>query len=131
MKNIVFLKMTIGIILSIIVFFTSSFFNADYNLAIVLALAILIFSFWLQETFPLPITSLLPLILFPLFNIMDLDKVASFYSHQIVFLMFSGFLLGIILQKWHLDKRIALNILKYSKNHPFLIILCFMITSAF
>ena len=125
------LSVIIGIILSILAFIISFYFSANKELSTTVAIAILMFSWWISEALPIPITALLPICLFPIFDIMPIDEVTKYYSNKIIFLMLSGFLLGLILQKWQLNYRIALNILKFTGQNPAGIILGFMISTAF
>jgi sodium-dependent dicarboxylate transporter 2/3/5 len=96
-----------------------------------LAIASVIFIFWITEIIPIAITSLLPLILLPLFHIMDINAVAQNYGNKIIFLFLSGFILAIAINKWGLNKRIALNIIKITGSSPKGILLGFMLATAF
>lgn len=98
-----------------------------YMLAIVLLVAI----WWVTEIIPLGITSLLPVVLFPLFGIMDGKKVSEVYFNDIIFLFLGGFLVAIAIQKWNLHKRIALWILKRIGLSPARILFGFMLATTF
>src|SRR6187399_2434441 len=50
-----------------------------------LAIAVLMAIWWVTEIIPLAITSLLPVILFPLFGIMDGKDVSGAYFNDIIF----------------------------------------------
>ena len=103
----------------------------DHKMYKVLASSILMITYWILEVFPIPITALLPIILFPLLDIMTIDQICAIYGNKIVFLMFSGFILGLALEKWQLNYRIALNILKKTGSNKAGILLGFMISSFF
>ena len=77
----------------------------------VLALAIWMAVWWMTEAVPLSVTSLLPLILLPLFSSLGFAAVAAPYASSIVFLFMGGFMLGLALQHSGLHRRIALSVL--------------------
>lgn len=78
----------------------------------VAALAVLMILWWVSEAVPVAVTALLPLILLPLFDIAKLGEISGSYASDSVFVFMGGFLLAIAMEKWHLHRRIALNILK-------------------
>jgi sodium-dependent dicarboxylate transporter 2/3/5 len=125
------LNLLLGLILSLGAFGISYYFTSNKQLSITLAIAILMFTWWISEALPFAITALIPICLFPVFNVMSIDEVTRYYSNKIIFLMLAGFLLGLVLQKWNLNYRIALNILKVTGNKPYGIILGFMLATAF
>ena len=86
---------------------------------------------WITEAIPIPITSLLPLILFPLTGGYDLNLTASAYGNDIIFFYLAGFFLAIAMQKWNLHKRIALNIISFVGTDKKSMVLGFMIATAF
>jgi solute carrier family 13 (sodium-dependent dicarboxylate transporter), member 2/3/5 len=96
-----------------------------------LAIVVLVAMWWITEIIPLGITSLLPVILFPLFGIMDGKDVSGAYFNDIIFLFMGGFMVAIAIQKWNLHKRIALGILKLVGVSPARILFGFMLATAF
>ncbi len=52
-----------------------------------------------MEAFPLGVVSILPIILFPTFGILDIDETAKNYSKSIIFLFLGGFMLAIAIEK--------------------------------
>lgn len=65
----------------------------------VLASTLWIATWWITEPIPIPVTSLLPLVLFPMGQIMDSNKVAANYGNDIIFLFMGGFILAIAMEK--------------------------------
>lgn len=101
--------------------------QTTYMLGVTLLVAI----WWVTEIIPLGITSLLPVVLFPVFGIMDGEAVASVYFNDVIFLFMGGFLMALAIQKWNLHKRIALWILKKVGVSPARILLGFMLATTF
>src|SRR5699024_3081207 len=87
-------------------------------------------TWWVTEAIPIPATSLLPLVLFPMGGIMGNQDTASFYGDDIVFLFLGGFLLAVAMEKWNLHTRIALSIIKAIGTTTATILLGFMISTA-
>lgn len=98
---------------------------------IVLAVTAWIAVWWITETIPLPATSLLPIVLFPLFGVLKVNDVAVSYADPIVFLYIGGFLIAIAIEKTGLHRRIALKIIRAMGTRLSMIILGFMIATAF
>jgi len=96
----------------------------------VIAVALWMISWWITEAVSISVTALIPLTIFPLFNIMDMNTVAASYGSPIVFLFFGGFVMALALEKVGLHRRIALNIIKITGTSPNRIILGFMIATA-
>lgn len=97
----------------------------------VLAITAWIAIWWVTEAVPLPVTSLLPIILFPLFGILKLGATTSSYADPIVFLYIGGFLIAIAIEKTGLHKRIAMTIIRSMGTQLKMIVLGFMISTAF
>lgn len=77
-----------------------------------LAVVVWMVLWWLFEPVPIPVTSLLPIPLFPLLGIAKPAQAMAPYASGTIFLFMGGFILAIAVQRWHLDKRIALTTLK-------------------
>ena len=88
-------------------------------------------TWWITEAIPIPVTSLLPLVLFPLTGGLDLKLTASSYGDKIIYFYMAGFFLAIAMEKWNLHKRIALNIINVVGYNKKSMLLGFMIATAF
>jgi len=97
----------------------------------VLASTLWIAIWWTTEAIPIAVTSLLPIILFPLSGALSLEDTSSSFGHRYIFLYMGGFILALAIEKWNLHKRIALNIIKLIGTDVRKIILGFMIATAF
>ena len=98
---------------------------------VVIATAIWMIIWWITEAVSISVTSLLPLLLFPLFKVMPMVDVGANYGSPIVFLFFGGFVLALALEKVNLHRRIALTIIKLTGTTPNKVILGFMLATAF
>ncbi len=78
---------------------------------------------WISEAVPLAVTSLLPIVLFPLCGITDVSKVAAFYGKDVIFLFLGGFLLALGIERSGLHKRLALHIVRRVGTSPSRLIL--------
>ena len=97
----------------------------------VLASTLWIAVWWITEAIPIAVTSLLPIILFPLSGALPLAETSSSFGHRYVFLYMGGFILALAIEKWNLHKRIALNIIQLIGTDVKKIILGFMLATAF
>ncbi len=94
------------------------------------AITLLVSIWWMTEPIPIPVTSLLPIALFPLFGVGSVAQNASPYAHPMIFLFLGGFLIALAMQRWNLHRRIALRIVRIIGTRPRAIILGFMVSSA-
>jgi sodium-dependent dicarboxylate transporter 2/3/5 len=95
----------------------------------VIAVGSLLVALWVTESLPMPVTALLPLILFPLLNISSIKVTAASYANEVIFLFMGGFMLGLAIEKWNLHRRIALNIVRLTGTSGNRIILGFIIST--
>ncbi len=86
---------------------------------------------WLTEATHITVTALLPIALFPLFNVASIKEATAPYASHIIFLFLGGFIIAIAIQRWSLDKRIALGILTKIGDTPSRIVGGFMLATAF
>jgi len=96
----------------------------------VIAIALWMVIWWITEAVSISVTALLPLILFPLLEIMPIAEVGANYGSPIIFLFFGGFVMALALEKVNLHKRIALTIIKITGTTPNKVVLGFMIATA-
>ena len=96
----------------------------------VIAVAAWMIIWWITEAVSIAVTALLPLLLFPILNVMSIGDVGANYGSPIIFLFFGGFVLALALEKVNLHRRIALNIIRITGTTPNKVVLGFMIATA-
>jgi sodium-dependent dicarboxylate transporter 2/3/5 len=128
-------KNIIGLILGPLVFsLILLFFEADglsVEAKCILASTAWMAVWWVTECVPISVTALLPIVLFPLTGGMDLSTTTAAYGHKLVFLFVGGFMIALAIEKWHLHKRLALNIIRMTGSNKSRVILGFMLATAF
>ncbi len=97
----------------------------------VLASTLWVAVWWITEAVPLAVTSLLPIVLFPLTGALGLAQTTGAYGHRIVFLFMGGFILSIAIERWGLHRRIALHIIHLIGTSMSKIVLGFMVATGF
>lgn len=95
-----------------------------------LAVGAWMITWWITEAVALPVTALLPIVLFPLTGVLPIKEAAAPYANPIIFLFMGGFMLALALEKWKLHLRIALNIVRLTGTNANGIILGFMLATA-
>ena len=93
-------------------------------------IALLLAAWWATEVLPIPITSLLPMLLFPAVGVMGMTESAAPYARPTIFLLLGGFIIATALARWNLHRRLALNILVRVGDNPAAIIGGFMAATA-
>lgn len=128
-------KSKIGLVLGPVIFLIIVLFFNPEGLSpegiAVLATVLWIAIWWITEAVPIPVTALLPIVLFPLSGGLSLKETTASYGHKYIFLFIGGFILSIAMERWKLHKRIALNIIKIVGTNVKRIILGFMVATAF
>ena len=96
-----------------------------------LAVTILMAAWWMTVAIPIPVTSILPVVLFPLLGILPSGSTAANYANNNIFLFLGGFILALGIERWALHRRIALHIVRVVGTNPARMVLGFMLATAF
>lgn len=81
----------------------------DADMATVVFIATLCVIWWVFEPVPIPVTSLLPLAVFPLLGVLSPTEVAQAYGSPLILLLLGGFLLSKAMEHSGAHRRIALG----------------------
>ncbi len=95
------------------------------------AVASLMAVWWITEAVPLAVTSLLPIILFPVLGLLNPEQTAVAYINPTIFLFLGGFLIALAMERWNLHKRIAIRLILLSGNTADRIAFGFLMASFF
>lgn len=121
----------LGPLLFILTLLFANFPGLSYEAKAVLAATLWIATWWSTEAIPIPATSLLPIILFPLTGASEMKAVTASYGDGTIFLFMGGFIVALAMERWNLHKRIALNIISWVGTDTDRIILGSMVATGF
>ena len=119
-----------GPVLAFVIYALLGNSNLDHAPRAVAGIGVWMALWWMTEAVPLAVTSLLPLVLFPLAGVLPIKDAGVPYAHPLVMLFFGGFVLGLAVEKWGLHKRIALTIVLVVGTRPTRLIAGFMLATA-
>jgi len=125
----------VGLILGLVLFVIFTFnlpgFNMSSSACATAGIVLLMACFWVSLCLPIPVTSLLPIALFPLLGVASSGATVKYYANNNIYLFMGGFMIALAIEKWGLHRRIALSITSLLGASPGRIILGFMCGTAF
>jgi sodium-dependent dicarboxylate transporter 2/3/5 len=86
--------------------------------------------FWIAESIPIPVTALLPLVLFPALGLGDIRETAAPFANPIIFLFLGGFIIALAMQRWNLHRRVAIGLIGAIGTRPARVVGGFLLASA-
>ncbi len=96
----------------------------------VAAVAALMAVWWIFEAVPVAVTALMPICLFPFLDILSIRDTTAPYANPLIFLFMGGFMIALAVERWHLHRRIALNVLGLFGARPARLVGGFMCATA-
>ena len=104
--------------------------GVEYVIAMTAAITLLTATWWVTETIPVPVTSLIPFFAFPLTNVLTHKEAAAGLGSPIILLLMGGFMLAKSLERAGVHKRFALMVLNAVGGSGKRIVFAFMLTAA-
>ena len=119
-----------GLILFVVMLFMPTPEGLTQDAWKVAAVVVLMAVWWATEAIPVPVTALLPLALFPLFQITTFKSAALPYANPNIYLFLGGFMLAIAIERSGLHKRMALKMILAAGSSGMKLIGGFMLVAA-
>ena len=104
--------------------------SMPHNAWIVAGVGLWMAIWWSTEAIPVAATAFIPLVSFPLLQVVPIKAIAQSYAHPTIFLFLGAFLLALSVEKWALHRRIALSVLVRTGTDGRKLILGFMMAGA-
>ncbi len=114
----IFLGIGVAILLGLLAgFIMHYYFLASAKISTLVGIMALLVTLWTNKALPMGVVSLLPIILFPAFGILDTKSAASNYANPIIYLFLGGFMIAAATEKIGLHRIIArFFISRFPKN---------------
>lgn len=111
--------MLVAIALGLIAAFLARYYlQASFKVSALLGIIALLVTLWTNKALPLGVVSLLPIILFPSFGILDTQSATANYANPIIYLFLGGFMLATATEKIGLHKVVAKKFLGLFPSTP-------------
>lgn len=94
------------------------YLEASFKVSALLGIIALLVTLWTNKALPLGVVSLLPIILFPSFGILDTKSATANYANPIIYLFLGGFMLATATEKIGLHRVIAKKFLGLFPQTP-------------
>ena len=120
-----------GLILAALVGLLGIHYELSQSMVVTAATASLCIFWWIFEPIPIPVTSLLPLALMPMFGVLTPTQTGAAYGSPLILLLMGGFLLSRGMESTGAHKRVALGVIRLvGSDSPRRLVLGFMISGA-
>ncbi len=126
------IALLVGPLLALLIAIILYHFNWSNEAVWAGALSCLCAVWWIFEPIPIPVTSLVPLTMFPAVGVLSHQQVAQAYGHKLILLLLGGFILSTAVEKCDAHKKLAsvmINLIGTTSKKK--VVLAFMITASF
>ena len=118
-----FIKIVIGMVVALVLGLIAAalarfYLEASFKVSALLGIIALLVTLWTNKALPLGVVSLLPIILFPSFGILDTKSATQNYANPIIYLFLGGFMLATATEKIGLHRVIAKKFLGLFPSTP-------------
>jgi sodium-dependent dicarboxylate transporter 2/3/5 len=120
-----------GIFLFIVFVFNIPGFDMPPQASATAGVVLMMACFWVSLCLPIPVTSLFPIVLFPLLGVASSGATVKYYANNNIYLFMGGFIIALAIEKWDLHRRIALTITSFLGTSPARVVMGFMCGTAF
>ncbi|TMO83335.1 SLC13 family permease [Pseudoalteromonas spongiae] len=122
----------IGVVLCLVAYLASRYLWLQPDtISFTLAITVITAYFWVTEALPIPLTSVIPISLFPFVGVLTHQQAASSLGSHVIVLLMGAFMLAVGIEKSGVHRRIAFAILKVIGGESALrIIFAIMATSS-
>lgn len=80
--------------------------------SITIGVTVLCLVWWISEAVPIPVTSLVPLAVFPLLGVLPMVDVSQAYGDKLILLLLGGFILSTAMEKSGAHLRVAMTMVR-------------------
>ena len=105
------IPLILGLIAALAVNFAMRSAGLDATISTTAAITTLTAFWWITEALSIPVTSLVPIIAFPLFGVLSAAEAAAGIGSDVIILLMGGFMMAKGLEKSGVHRRLALGIL--------------------
>lgn len=121
----------VGPVLALALFFVLTGAGWTQAASLTAAITLLCAIWWIFEPVPIPFTSLIPLALFPLFDVLTPAQVGQAFGSPLILLLMGGFMLSTAMSDSGAHRRIALHMVNlFGGGHARGLVLGFMAAAA-
>lgn len=121
----------IAALASVVMWALLDFNGFSRELSLTAALTLLVAILWVTEALPIPVTSLIPFVAFPMAGVIDYKEASSALGSHVIMLLMGAFMLSKALEKSGVHRRLAVYMLRLcGASSAKRLVLGFMLTSA-
>ena len=96
------------------------------------AVTVVVVVWWITEALPIPVTALVPVVMFPAFGVIDYKTAASSFGNHLIILMMGAFMMSRAIEKCGVHRRLALyTVGLFGADNSRFVVLGFMAAAAF